>query len=111
VQLLYPNHQHEDSFVKAGTDYSIPEPGSVHGWTITFKIAPPYGTDVIQAVATCRQTPALYKFRPDQDSGLRSLDEGVRGIVVKQKEALADIPGDEKAEARVTYTTVPAPAP
>ena len=100
---MYPNQRHQDSFVKAGLEYSIPDPGMA----FEFEIGPPYGTDLIQAVATSRPTPALYGFRSDRDSGLRSVDDGVRGIVVKQKDALAALPGDQKAEAVITFTTVP----
>jgi hypothetical protein len=103
VQLLFPNQRHPACEIKGGREYAIPD----ETMGFDFIIGEPFGVDIIVAVATTGETSALYAFRPEQDANLRSIEEGVRGIVVKQKDALAKLPGDEKAAAGITFTTVP----
>ena len=105
VQLIFPNRWHPDGFVRGGRGYAIPS----EEMNFKFEISAPYGADMILAVATSVRTSALYTWRttPTPDIRFRSIPDGTRGIVVKAKDTMAKLPGDQKAEALVTFTTLP----
>ena len=101
--MLFPNRYHSDSLIRAGREYVIPD--EMMGFEI--EIGPPYGTDILIAVATSVRTEALYTFRPAQSIPVISVEGGLKGAILRQKDTLAALPGDQKAEALATFTTVP----
>jgi len=103
VQLLFPNQWHPDGFVRGGRNYTIPS----REMNFVFEVDEPYGTDIVLAVATAVKTKGLYAFRRDQDIGFRSIEGGTRGILVKPTNHIGDLSGDQKAEAVLTFTTMP----
>ena len=103
VQLLFPNQWHQDAFIKAGSEYKIPSADM----NFTFDIDEPFGTDLVLALATAVKTDGLYAFRSGQDEGFRAFPEGTRGIVVNSTQHIAGLPAEQKADALLTFTTMP----
>ena len=64
--------------------YSIPD----EAMDFDFKVTEPFGTDIVLAVATGVKTNDLYAFRKDRDQSFRSIEGGVRGIVVASREEI-----------------------
>ena len=103
AQLLFPNQWHQDAFIKADREYKIPSADM----NFTFDIDEPFGTDIVLALATAVKTDGLYAFRSGQDQGFRAFPEGTRGIVVNSTQHIAGLPAEQKADALLTFTTMP----
>jgi len=106
IQLLFPNQWHQDSFIKGGQTYTIPAPDM----NFDFTVKPPFGVDIIMAVATAARTPGFFEFRPGKDVAFRGIggadERGIEVVARRMASAVGSLPGDQKAEALITITTV-----
>jgi len=104
VSLLFPNKYQSNNQVKGGTHFTLPWAGA----PFRFKARPPFGSEVVQALATAEPVAALQAVAAR--GAFRSLGaadgEGFRNATA----GIEALPESSRAASRCTLTIVPGTA-
>ncbi len=102
IQMLFPNLYDKNDYIKANQVYSIPDAASA----FEFKISPPFGAEIIKAVASLQPFPTE-EIPSDNKMVFRSLgratQNNIRGIMTR---SISIIPVDARTEDMCIFTTV-----
>ena len=101
LTVLFPNSLHPDNLLKAGRDYTVPEPDD----EFEYELQGPPGVEKLKAVVTSKNVPLLESnFAPD-GSLFRTVDAtaGARDIGVVRKK-VATVPKSDWAESECEFS-------